>query len=122
MPGPLRGASLFLEVDRPAAMFALAATADALDGVREAVVDGEFLAAADRASADVENVPLEHAGAEAGFATVVDDLGAGSAHRAVEGPVIVDAEQVGDRSLAAALGVRSEEHTSELQSLRHLVC
>ena len=102
-------ASLALEVDRPAAALALAATADMLDPIREAVVDGELLAAADGALADVENVPLEDAGAEVRVATVVDDFGAGTAHRAIDGPVIVDAEQVGDRSLAAAPGLVAVE-------------
>jgi hypothetical protein len=35
---------------------------------------------------------------------MVDDLGAGTAHRAIEGPVIVESEQISDRPLASALG------------------
>src|SRR5262245_65095316 len=48
-----------------------------------------------------------------GFASAVSNVG--------EGPLIVQAERR-SRAVPAMRARRSEEHTSELQSLRHLVC
>src|SRR5205814_4839058 len=58
---------------------------------------------------------------------VIRDVGQQIGVRAIglaEHPVLVDAERRGPEPQRAILlvGVRSEEHTSELQSLRHLVC
>src|ERR1022692_2332688 len=71
----------------------------------EPVVDRQFPAPPDRPLAHVEDVVLENAGIQVGLATVVDDLGARAAHRSIDRPVIVEGEQVGQRTVAAALSL-----------------
>src|SRR5579863_10149260 len=44
---------------------------------------------------------LHDAADPVGFAAVIDDLGAAAGHRAIEGPVVVHREQVGECAVAA---------------------
>src|SRR5436853_2816148 len=59
-----------------------------------------------------------------GYVVAVDTVGAGSHERVlvVAGSSARLAQGMKDTPVDAAIVGRSEEHTSELQSLRHLVC
>src|ERR1035437_5690808 len=76
--------SLLHQVDDAAAGLGAAAALHLFDVPGEAVVHHQFLAAANGALADVEDVALGVHGAEIGVTTVVDDLGAAAAERAIE--------------------------------------
>src|SRR5450759_4854259 len=102
-------AGLLGQVDDAAAGLGAAAALHLFDVLGEAVVHRQFLAAANGALAHVEDVALGVHGAEIGVATVVDDLGAAAAERAIERPVIVECEEVGDRSIAAPLGLAAAD-------------
>src|SRR3954453_22344011 len=103
---PSRASSLFVRlVDDAPARLRPAAAPHLVELVREAIVDGQFLAFADAALAHVEDVTLEDYGAETGVAAVVDDLSPGAADSAVERPIAVEGEQVGEGTVAAAAGL-----------------
>src|SRR5205085_12166868 len=68
------------------------------------VIYGQFLAAANRALADVQNMSPDHAGAQDRSATVAYDFRAAGAERAIHRPVSVQREQVNDIAVTAAHG------------------
>ena len=91
------------QVDGPAARGCATRASDLADLLRESIVDGQFFAGLDRAPADIENVPFEDSSSQVGIATMVDDFGAAAADRAVQRPVIIQGEQVGEISLTSFL-------------------
>src|SRR5450432_1084817 len=93
-----------LQIDCPAAGFGAAAARHGPDVLRETVVHRQFFTEPDRPLAHIEDVSSEGPGAQVGLATVIDDFGAGTAEGAVQGPVVVEREQVGDVARAALLG------------------
>ena len=59
------------------------------------VIDGQFLALANRAQTHIDNMALHNARHQIGLARMIHQLRARAPHAAVEGPVIVKDEQVG---------------------------
>ena len=92
-------------IDDAAACRRAAAAFHLVDFVGEPVIHGQFFAALDGALTHIEDVSVADDGEQIGIATVVDDLGATAAKRAVEGPVIIQREKIGDGSGAAAFGL-----------------
>ena len=100
-----RGSLTLLDpINHAAAVLSAAPALHHVDLIGEAVIDGQLLACANRALAHIENVPTLDAGEEIRIATVIDDLRAAAPERTVEGPVVVESKQVGDRSRAAPFG------------------
>src|ERR1700683_2862400 len=96
---------LFLHVNYAAAAFRSTSARYAFDLIGKPVIHGQFLAGLDRPLAPVEYMPTYDARPQIGVATVIDNLRAAAAHRAVEGPVVVQSEQVGEVALPADLGL-----------------
>src|SRR5215831_3550645 len=107
-----------LEIDGTAAALGPAQARDLLDIGGEAVVYGEFLPWMNHPAAHVEDVPLEIPGAQVGLAAMIDDLCAAAAHCAVEGPVVVQSEEIRQITSAAALGLAAADLLSRV--LDHL--
>src|ERR1035438_1624224 len=101
--------SLLRQVDHAAAGLGAASALHPFDVLVEAVVHRQLLAAPDGALAHVEDVALQVHGAQIGIATMVDDLGARAAERAVERPVIVQREEVSHRPIAPPLGLAAAD-------------
>src|ERR1019366_9484863 len=97
------------QVNHAAAGLGAASALHLSDVLVEAVVHRQLLTAADGALAHVEDVALEVHGAQVGIAAMVDDLGARAAERAIERPVIVQREEVGDRPSAPPLGLAAAD-------------
>src|SRR5262245_61257091 len=88
--------------------------------VAHSVIDGDFIAGMNPVKSDNRDLPVETG---IGFATVVDEVRRLVRRDRGEIESLLDLDRVPPdlfRELVERL--RSEEHTSELQSLRHLVC
>lgn len=92
-----------LQVDGAAASRSAAAASYLLNVFGEAVVYSQFLALLDIPKAHVENVAFADPGANIRFAAMIDQLGAATAYRAVDRPIVVERKQVRDRALPATL-------------------
>ena len=88
-------------IDDPAAILFAAQAAHSLIGFVVIIINGQFLALANVAQTHVDNMALHNARHQIGVAGVVHQFRAGAAYAAIEGPVLVQDEQI--RCFGAAL-------------------
>jgi len=93
--------SLF-DVDGSPAFGRAAITGNLLDVFRKVIVDGELFAFSNVAFCHVKNVAFGDQGTDVGVAAVIDVFGTAAAYRAIQGPIIIQCEQVNHRTLFIA--------------------
>src|SRR5258708_38382168 len=84
----------FHVIDGPAAIFCSTLAAHRPDVGRKVIIHGQLLAFVDLAVAVIQDVPLQDVRGEIGIATMVNELGAASAHAAVDAPIVIQRENV----------------------------
>ncbi len=85
---------LFSQIDGAAAFGRAALTLDAFHLFIEAIIDGQLFAGLDIAQAHIDDVAFDDTGDEVRVARMIDVLGAGAAYRSIEGPIVIEREEI----------------------------